>query len=70
MTIDGSTGYDKLRWTAVGNYGEMYFRNVEDVNIHPRLGSRNMLNSMPFGPQHYPLYEPKIASLFNNGDEQ
>ena len=55
---------------AVGNYGEMYFRNVEDVNIHPRLGSRNMLNSMPFGPQHYPLYEPKIASLFNNGDEQ
>lgn len=37
---------------AVENYGEMYARNVED--LVPCEG-RNILNSSPFGPQHYPL---------------
>jgi len=37
---------------AVGNYGEMYSRNVE--NVIPRNG-RNMLNFDPVGPQHFPL---------------
>jgi len=37
---------------SVGNYGEMYSRNIEDVI--PRNG-RNMLNFDPVGPQHFSL---------------
>jgi hypothetical protein len=39
---------------AVGNYGEMYFRN--DESIEPRSG-RNLLNGNPFGPQHHSLLQ-------------
>merc|ERR1712150_263406 len=38
---------------AVGNYGEMYARSVE--RLYPRNNTRNMLNSVPFGPQIFPL---------------
>mmetsp|Transcript_13941 Transcript_13941/g.19533 ORF Transcript_13941/g.19533 Transcript_13941/m.19533 type:complete len:436 (-) Transcript_13941:141-1448(-) len=38
---------------AVGNYGEIYSRNVE--SIVPRQG-RNLLNSNPFGPQHWSFF--------------
>lgn len=38
---------------TVGNYGEIYARNIESV--FPRNGTRNTLNSYPFGPQHLPL---------------
>mmetsp|Transcript_2880 Transcript_2880/g.6193 ORF Transcript_2880/g.6193 Transcript_2880/m.6193 type:complete len:768 (-) Transcript_2880:229-2532(-) len=37
---------------AVGNYGEMYGR-VFDQNV-TRVGP-NLLNVLPFGPEHYPL---------------
>mmetsp|Transcript_31568 Transcript_31568/g.47708 ORF Transcript_31568/g.47708 Transcript_31568/m.47708 type:complete len:323 (+) Transcript_31568:1126-2094(+) len=38
---------------TVGNYGEIYTRNLEA--FFPRRGTRNMLNSLPYGPQHFPL---------------
>lgn len=37
---------------AVGNYGEMYVRNVDA--LVPRAG-RNLPNVIPNGPQLYPL---------------
>lgn len=37
--------------SEVGNFGEIYERNIEAG--FPRA-SLNMLNSNPFGPQHYP----------------
>jgi general L-amino acid transport system substrate-binding protein len=39
---------------SVGNYGEIYFRNVE--SIEPRSG-RNLLNGNPFGPQHHNILQ-------------
>ena len=39
---------------AVGNHGEMYSRSVEVLS--PRNGSLNALNTVPFGPQQYPLF--------------
>jgi general L-amino acid transport system substrate-binding protein len=37
---------------AVGNYGEIYARNVEA--LVPRAGGLNALNQAPAGPQQYP----------------
>lgn len=35
---------------AVGNYAEMYERNIEPISSR---GGLNTLNQSPFGPQHY-----------------
>ena len=48
---------------TVGNYGEIYYRNVEAVE--PRAG-RNFLNSNPLGPQHFPLYEADMDILMSS----
>ena len=42
----------RLAILVVGNYGEMYARNVG--KIYPRNGTRNELNNY-VGPQLYPL---------------
>lgn len=49
---DGFTRMFRDTILAVGNYGEIYARNVE--SIFPRNGTNNMLNLNPPGPQLFP----------------
>jgi len=57
MPLVGVLGQDYNRMyrdaiRAVGNYGEIYDRNV---NARVQRQGRNELNIAPLGPQHYPL---------------
>lgn len=39
---------------AVGNYGEIYERSLQDLVAR---GGQNGANVNPYGPQHYPLFD-------------
>lgn len=49
------TAFARMFRDAVGSYGEAYEKNEARVDSIPPRGGRNLQNSNPYGPQHYPF---------------
>ena len=49
---------------AVGSIGDVYRRNF-GIEVLPRVATRNDLNMMPYGPQHFPRVRWRNRNLYN-----